>query len=300
MERGEALEVWRGCVNAWECDELGHMNMRFYLARAFDGLAGLAAALGQPRAFATEAAATLQVVRQHVRFLREAKAGDSLFMSGGVAEMQEEGALALQVLHHDDGRPCATVLSHLLHATPKRGRAFCWPARALAAAENLSVTVPEFAAPRNFAQDEPIDPTLAWSQSLTRIGLAPVAARDCDVFGYMTPDGVLARVSDGMNQLTAPLYAEIAAAEPERRLGTAALEYRIDHLGRPRAGDLVDVRSRVTALAEKVILLEHWLCDPVERRVWARAKGVCANFDLDTRRAAPIPEAVRSRFALTA
>ena len=39
------IEVWRGCVNTWECDEMGHLNVRFYVARAMEGLVGLAAAL---------------------------------------------------------------------------------------------------------------------------------------------------------------------------------------------------------------------------------------------------------------
>ena len=30
--------VWRGGVNTWECDEMGHMNVRFYLAKAMEGL----------------------------------------------------------------------------------------------------------------------------------------------------------------------------------------------------------------------------------------------------------------------
>ncbi len=295
MDQDGALEVWRGCVNTWECDELGHMNVRFYLARAFDGLARLAAALGQPRAFAAEATATLKVARQHVRFLAEAHAGAPLHMTAGLVELHEDGALTLQVLRHNDGRPCATVLSQLQHATP-HGRAFPWPARTHGAVEALAVAVPDFAAPRNFTGQEPIDPTEAWGEGLKTICLAPVASRDCDVFGYMTPDTALALISDGMNYLTQPVYAALAEVEPGLRLSTAALEYRIDHLERPRAGDLVEVRSRLTGVADKVVGVEHWLCDPVGHRVWARARGVHANFDLDARRARSFPAEVRARF----
>ena len=49
------MEVWRGGVNTWECDEMGHMNVRFYVANAMEGLVGLAAALGMPEAFKTNA-----------------------------------------------------------------------------------------------------------------------------------------------------------------------------------------------------------------------------------------------------
>jgi len=78
------IEIWRGGVNTWECDEMGHMNVRFYVARAMEGLVGLAAALGLPHAFAAHAGATLLVREQHIRFLREARAGAALHMTGGV------------------------------------------------------------------------------------------------------------------------------------------------------------------------------------------------------------------------
>ena len=28
------VEVWRGGVNLWECDQMGHLNVRFYAAHA--------------------------------------------------------------------------------------------------------------------------------------------------------------------------------------------------------------------------------------------------------------------------
>ena len=51
MTESGPVEVWRGAVQAWECDEMGHMNVRFHLAKAMQGLAGAAAALGMPHAF---------------------------------------------------------------------------------------------------------------------------------------------------------------------------------------------------------------------------------------------------------
>ena len=33
------IELYRGSINTWECDEMGHMNVRFYVARMMEGLA---------------------------------------------------------------------------------------------------------------------------------------------------------------------------------------------------------------------------------------------------------------------
>ena len=35
----DMLETYRGEALAWEADDLGHMNMRYYLARAAQGRA---------------------------------------------------------------------------------------------------------------------------------------------------------------------------------------------------------------------------------------------------------------------
>ena len=101
------VEIWRGGVTPWQCDEMGHMNVRFYLAIATEGLAGLAAALGMPRAFTPGATSTLLVREHHVRFLKEARPGAGLLMMGGVLSMGETDAVILQQLFHASGEPAA-------------------------------------------------------------------------------------------------------------------------------------------------------------------------------------------------
>ena len=45
------IEVYRGSINTWECDEMGHMNVRFYVAKSMEGLAEFAHAVGLEHAF---------------------------------------------------------------------------------------------------------------------------------------------------------------------------------------------------------------------------------------------------------
>ena len=51
-------ELWRGGVTPWQCDEMGHMNVRLYLAAANEGLTNLAAMLGMPHAYTPSASST--------------------------------------------------------------------------------------------------------------------------------------------------------------------------------------------------------------------------------------------------
>ena len=62
--------LWRGNANTWECDELGHLNVRFYMAKAQEALAGLADQLGMHHAFAPDATATLIPRDVTLRFRR--------------------------------------------------------------------------------------------------------------------------------------------------------------------------------------------------------------------------------------
>ena len=97
------IEVWRGGVNAWQCDQMGHLNVRFYVAHAMEGLVGLAGALGMGSAFAPRGSATLAVRRHHIRFLREARVGDPLEMSAGLLALGEDDARFLMLLAHAEG-----------------------------------------------------------------------------------------------------------------------------------------------------------------------------------------------------
>jgi acyl-CoA thioester hydrolase len=294
------LEVWRGAVNAWECDDYGHLNMRFYFGRGAEGLAGLAGALGHPRAFTDQAAATLSITRQHVRFLDEARAGAPLYLTAGVLALGEQDVDVVQVLHHaEDHRPCAAITTRAIHATPD-GRIFAWPSRTRDAAQALTTTPPDFSLARGTPSGERVEAEGAWSPALTRAALGPVLPRECDVFGELTVEAAAGRISDGMSLLYPPVGRAVGAALGVGRMGTAAVEYRLDHFARPRAGEMVEVRSRFLATAGKVMRLEHWLCDPGQGRVWAHAYSVAVHFDLDHRRAVSAPAEVIEALGLVA
>ena len=81
------VEVWRGGVNTWECDEMGHMNVRFYVARMMEGLAELAHVAGLEHAFRPNAPSTLAPRDQHIRFIKEAHAGKPWTMTACVLEV---------------------------------------------------------------------------------------------------------------------------------------------------------------------------------------------------------------------
>jgi acyl-CoA thioester hydrolase len=292
-------EIWRGGVNTWECDEMGHMNVRFYLAKAMEGLGGLAAELGMPDAFAPYGEATLLPSDHHVRFLKENHAGAALYMTGFVIEMGETDAWLCQVIH--DARshaPSATVISRVQHARSRDGRPFAWPKRSREAAEALLRPVPPFAAPRSLSLKAaaPLGRIADGSaRALPQIARGVIQGQSVDVFGRMRPEEFIGRVSDGIGSLIGDVRHAVAAHSEGRheRVGGAVLEYRLAYLDWPRVGDHVCVRSGLAAIEDKTQRIGHWLLSPLDGRPWGFAEAVAVNFDLDTRKTIPISDKAR-------
>lgn len=302
------LELYRGCVNAWECDENLHMNVRFFAAHAMEGLGFLAAAIDMPRAFHAEATSTLQPVDMHIRFLREARQGAPLSMRGGVSAIDDVTLTAFQELLHGDGTPAATFVIKCAHVDPATLRPFKWPARVRRRAEALRCAIPSHAAPRSIdVTARATSPTRARAEALGApiVGRGMVTPDHCDAFGRMRMELFLGRVSDSVPNLLADWRNDAAkdassADGVAKNAGGAVLEYRLAPQRWPRAGDLIEVRSGVVDVAEKTNRLVHWLLDPVSGEAWCTAEAVAVTFDLITRKTIAIPEARRKALAAKA
>lgn len=294
------VEIWRGGVNTWDCDEMGHMNVRHYVVRAQEGLIGMAAEMGLPHAFSPFANATLLVKEQHIRFLREAHAGAPLYMLGGVIEMGETEAKILQLLVHPaSGELAATLQTTVVHVTPRDGQPFPWPGIARERAQALKVEVPERAQARSIALT-PFATTASLTRAnelgLSRIGLGGLLPSDCDVFGRMRAEQFIGRVSDGVGAFIHPFRDVVVEhAEPKpTRYGGAVLEYRLVYLAWPRVGDRVDLRSGLIGTDARTMRMAHWMLDPVTGQPWGTSEAVAITFDLDARKVVPVTDWARA------
>ena len=289
------VEVWSGAVATWECDRMGHMNMRFYLANAMTALAGLAAELGMPSAFSEAAESTLLVREQHIRFLREARPGALLQITGGVLEMDETDARLLLLMRHINGDLAASFQIVVSHVTARDLRPFPWPRRVRERALALAIAIPDKAQARSVSlAPAAITASLARARELglTRIANSVIQPADCDVFGRMRAEYFLARIADGVPRLSHRPEAvdESGAAKGEPSLGGAALEYRLIHLAWPRPGDRLQIWSGFSAVEPRIRNFVHWVLDPDSGRPWGVAEATAASVDLETRKIAPMSE----------
>lgn len=293
------IEIWRGSVNTWECDQMGHLNVRFYVARATEGLAGLAAALGLPQAFSSRSEATLIVKDHHIRFLREARAGDPLFMRGGVIAIEENQARLLQLLlHARSGELAASFQTVVTHVTAREERPFSWSPLTRELADRLVVPIPDRAAPRSLSLDPPSGAAslaAADRMDLIHLGAGAFVASDCDAFGRVSAEHIVGRIADGVPILAGALGGR--TAQPPANVGGAVLEYRLAYAAWPRAGDRFIVRSGLVGFDDRVQRFAHWMLDPNSGAAWATSEAVAVGLDLSARKITLIGEETKRLLA---
>lgn len=279
------------------------MNVRFYVARMMEGLAGVGHAIGLPSAFGAHPRTTLRLREQHIRFMREARAGDPFTMWACMLELGESSALLYQQIDHADGQPCASFRTWIEHVEAGSGAVLPWSAHIRAHWEPLRGEAPPACAPRS------IDLSLCPLPSATtaeadavmapEIGRGVIRHQECEPSGIMMPEFFIGRISDSVGHLLRPwrsLLASQAKARGESlRMGGAVLEYRLIYRKWPRAGDRFVIRSGRGFRTEKTHSFVHWVIDPVTGEAFCTSQAVAVNLDLDKRKIVPAtPEMIHA------
>lgn len=276
------IVIGRGSVQQEECDVMGHMNVRHYVARVADALAWLLLEAGLP-----PSRGALAVKDQHIRFLREMAPGTPFTIVGGILSATGDRLRTFaEIRNSATGAPAATFVTDL--------GAMEGPLPAGLAPGAPCVALPGHAAPRGLAFGTPRplpDRAAALAMGLNEAYCGAVRPGECDRDGIMRPDGVIARVWDGVPNLR---NRGTGLGAKEEGAGSAALEYRLVHLAPLRAGQLVTVTSGLRALGEKTTTWTHLLHDGETGAPVAAAEAVGVAFDLATRKAIAIPPAQRA------
>ncbi|MGH6951150.1 MAG: thioesterase family protein [Vitreimonas sp.] len=291
--------LYQGSVNTWECDDGGHLNVRFHLERAMTGLAHMAAALGVPRAFTAAAGSTIAPIEAHIRFLKEARPGAPLIMHGGVVKLDESDATLCLDMRHADGAPASCFTLKVAHVETRGFRPFPWSAKTREAAKRLHASLPAHAKPRSIDLAQPLADASrqgAIDLGAERIGGAMVTPDQCDAFGRLRGEHLVGRASDSVPNLLTQWRQALARDSGASPAG-AVVEARLAFRRFPRAGDLIEIYSGIAEVGEKTLRLVHWFVDPETGRVWASMEAVALTFDTLTRKALAPSAQARERVA---
>lgn len=292
----EMIEVARSSVQTWECDQMGHMNVQFYVEKAGQGLAALSLALGLGPRFARNEGARLFVRDHHVRFLREQRPGAPFFIRAGVLEARDFGLRVYEeMVSTVSGEPAASFIAEVELLDEETREVKPLPAKAKEAAKKLIVELPVHGSPRGLEIYEPrLAPKLkdADGMGMVRTWTGEVETAQCDGQGFLLIRHFMGIVSDGIPNLLAQTNGTDRSKTPS--VGGAALEYRFVYRRHPRVGDVLTLRSGLKQVGPKTYTWCHWLFDLESGEAVATAEAVAIALDLTTRKAIPIPDEMRA------
>lgn len=290
------MEVWRGAINTWECDEMGHMNVRFYVAKAWEGMAALADRIGLPHAFRRDHGAILLPRTQHIRFLREIRPGQPVFLRAGVTRVGEDEAdIHQEMVHAGSGEIAAVLRTRIAHLERWGAQPFAWPQRARAALNALVQADPGTAPARSLDPDGPlladgeVSLALAQAHGVAAIGQGRFTPADGDINGRVRPEAFIGRISDSVPNLMAAWRASLGEAAGSTHTGAAVLEFRLAYRRWPQPGERWVLHSDIVEASPKTHQLVHWMLDPETGAPWVTGQAVAITFDLDRRKAIETP-----------
>lgn len=288
------LDTYRGYVPLWECDEMGHMNVQFYVAKSSDASYAMKAALGLGPA--TFAQTTFVALEHHIRFHRELRTSDLVAMRSGIVRIGEKTLTLYQELCEIlSDSVAATITAEVGHMDLRSRKLVPWLAPAQEKAAALHVELPEMARPRVMtaeALDRGISLARADEAGMIVSIRNAVNTPECDTNGHMNARFYMARFSDAQGHF----WAHIGIPRHEqaaRGLATATTEYRIAYLRELRAGETVIVRTGLAGLTDKTVRMRHWMFEAETGAPACIAEGIALLMDKTARRAVPIPPDVR-------
>ncbi len=294
------FESFRGAVNTWECDDNGHMNVQFYVARASDGAFFLRHELGLSPSIIRDTQHTMIALEEHFRFHRELHAGDMMTMRSRLIDMREKTLVVYhELLNAGTGETAATMVAVSAYFNMKTRKVEPWPQSALEKGRALIGPLPDHAAPRSVQRETRLaDLTLeeASARGFIEIYRGPVSPTQCDDFGHMNTQFYISRYSDGSGHLWQGIGLERKKMLAARR-GSVVLEQRLNYVREVLSGDILIIKSALVEVGAKTIRICHFMFNAETGLLAATSEVTAIQLDLDTRRATSYSDEVREKFS---
>ena len=82
--------TYRGAVYPWQCDQVGHMNVMWYVGKFDEASWNLLAELGLTSAYFRDNQRGMAAVQQNISYKRELMAGDTVMVRSRVIEIRDK------------------------------------------------------------------------------------------------------------------------------------------------------------------------------------------------------------------
>ncbi len=307
----QQLDVSR--VGPEEIDSLGHLNVRFYLARVDRANRALLAALGLGDAVLDAQGAQLRRVDTYSRFRREQFEGAELTVLGGRLDVDEAHVRAyFEIRNPARDEIAANFVTVTVLANRVSRQVLALPPEARMPNAAFDIELPDYAAPRSLSLDpvradvslralaERIGESAEFGMTGTREGV--VEAQDCGPDGVLRDDVELMFLMHRRHmEVGGNAAGDVQAFGPPvqhtddgHRFAWAMLETRNADIARPRAGDVVVWVGADVDIAQKSRRTRRWAFVKSTGQLLSIHDSVGIAMDLDARKAIAIPQSLRA------
>lgn len=282
------LDSYYGEAVQWECDDLGHLNMRHYMTKVHQARQFFFIALGLTGSFKASADSTVRTRKFTIRYLKESRPGARLKIQTGLLSIGETSAELVHIMTHFDGTVSAAIVETVDHIYLRTGRVFNWPTRAIETAQKYITPRPAVSLPRGLPTEDyvPLAPTqkMLKDGGATFIGAGVFQPAELDIFSAVTPQSLMGRITESVGNFQA-LWPEIhESLYNGGTLSGALLELFCYIHDIPTAGDAVELYSAVQDANPYTRQAVHHLVDPVTGQSWASTVASGCLFNLATRK----------------
>ena len=280
--------MWAGECSAWECDDLGHLNMRHYMTKVQQARQSLVIQLGLHDAFKANAQSSLRVTKFHIKYLGEARPGDPLRIESAILHLGETDMQLCHIMYHSDDRLACTVTEWVDHIYLRSGNAFPWPSRVLNAANAFTASEqPLPSKPRGLTYNE-VYPTPTAQQlidwNVKQIGAGVYQPFEIGISGNIVPQAFLGRTTETLGQFRSA-WPEMYDEDYRAASGSAALLEAMIIMGTPAsAGDAYHFHSGIHSANGHTRRLVHNMVHAVTGENLFSMTGIGCLFNLKTRK----------------
>lgn len=279
--------LYRGAVEAWECDQMRHMNVQFYMSKASDAFAHLQNRLGL-------SPATIRTTRKGLRFRSirtqykaEVHVGTPLYGLGGVREVKGDLITGfIHIFNAVNDRLSAVYEFTAGYTDYVTDASLSLPAEVKAAAEELADPHPDIFNPKPFAgnlmPDRPLD-------HMFESARGSVDVWECDQFDHIEMRHVVGYFSDAATHIinAVGLTREIIR---NRNLGSAALDYFSEFHSPIKKSTSILLKSGLISADGKIFRFGHNLIDMDTGKLAVTTTVIGCYFDMTTRKSVLLPE----------
>ena len=134
----QSFMTYRGTVYPWHCDQIGHMNVMWYVGKFDEATWNLFAQIGVTPSYVRKGEFGMAAVQQNISYKRELLAGDTVEVRSHLAELREKSVRFIHEMRNGETGEIAALCELTgVHLDRLARKACPFPATITAAARRL-------------------------------------------------------------------------------------------------------------------------------------------------------------------